>query len=107
MAEGTVMLYMLILEDDDRFADARATHMAAHLDFLERNARAVRAAGPLIDAETGKGAGGLWLVEADGIDQVTALYQADPFRPTGLRKSVRILEWRQTFAEGKRLRPNR
>jgi hypothetical protein len=27
----------------------------------------------------------------------------DPFWPTGLRRSVRILSWSQVFAEGKRL----
>jgi uncharacterized protein YciI len=29
--------------------------------------------------------------------------KADPFWPTGLRHSVRILSWSQVFADGKRL----
>ncbi|HKY93757.1 MAG TPA: hypothetical protein VJL84_00570, partial [Kiloniellales bacterium] len=28
--------------------------------------------------------------------------KADPFWPTGLRKGVRILAWKQVFGEGKR-----
>ena len=54
--------------------------------------------------EDGSPAGGIWIVEAEGIDAVKALYQADPFWPTGLRKSVRVLEWTQVFADGKSLK---
>jgi hypothetical protein len=46
--------------------------------------------------------GRLWLVEADGPDEVAALCMADPFWPTGLRKAVRVLAWMQVFADGKR-----
>ena len=81
----------------------RAQHMPEHLAFLERNARIVQAAGPLTDANDRSPAGGLWLVEADNLEEVRALYQADPFWPTGLRKSVRVLEWKQVFVGGKRM----
>jgi uncharacterized protein YciI len=75
--------------------------MPEHLAFLERNATKVKAAGPLKTAE-GQGAGGLWLVEATDATDVALLVEEDPFWPTGLRKSVRILEWAQVFADGKR-----
>jgi uncharacterized protein YciI len=42
-------------------------------------------------------------VEAKDAAEVDALVKADPFWPTGLRKSVRILAWTQVFADGKRL----
>ena len=61
-----------------------------------------RTAGPL-RAPTGDPAGGLWLVEADSCDVVDALVKEDPFWPTGLRRSVRIVSWSQVFANGKRL----
>jgi hypothetical protein len=64
--------------------------------ILEKNRHQVRAAGPLLDRQ-GHGAGGLWVVDADGPDSVMALVQADPFWPTGLRKDVRVLEWKQVF----------
>jgi len=76
--------------------------MPDHLDFLAQHASAIRAAGPLRDPANGEGAGGLWLVEADTPDNVKALYEGDPLWPSGLRKSVRVLEWRQVFAEGRR-----
>ncbi len=96
------MPYIVLFEDDPSRADIRQRHMPEHLAFLDRNAGHVRAAGPLRDAATGAPAGGLWLVDADSPAAVTALVQADPFWPTGLRRSVRILEWTQVFADGQR-----
>jgi hypothetical protein len=96
-------LFAVLFEDDPALADeASRRHMADHLAFLERNAAAVRAAGPLRDAETGVPAGGLWLVEAEDRARVEALVREDPFWPTGLRRSVRVLAWRQVFADGAR-----
>ena len=77
--------------------------MPDHLAFLERNAHSVRSAGPLVDAADESGAGGLWLVEAENLQGVQALYQSDPFWATGLRKSVRVLRWNQVFADGNRM----
>jgi uncharacterized protein YciI len=96
------MLYAVLFTDDDAHADARARLMPAHLDFLKRNSAHIRAAGPLREGD-GAPAGGLWLVEADAPEAVAALYQEDPFWPTGLRKSVRVLQWSQVFADGRRL----
>ena len=83
-------------------ADVRRRHMAAHLSFLEHNAARIKAAGPL-RALSDDPAGGLWIVEADSPDVIDALVKADPFWPTGLRHSVRILGWSQVFADGRRL----
>jgi uncharacterized protein YciI len=97
------MLYAVLLSDNPGKGDIRPRLMPVHLDFLEENRAAIRAAGPLIEPD-GRGAGGLWLVEAEDAAAVSALVERDPFWPTGLRQSVRILEWRQVFAEGRRTR---
>ncbi len=97
------MLYAVFFTDNAAHADARERLMPAHLRFLEQHRGHVRAAGPLQDVTDGSAAGGLWLVEAESHDAVTELVQADPFWPTGLRKTVRILQWRQVFADGRRL----
>jgi uncharacterized protein YciI len=76
--------------------------MSAHLAFLEQHRDRIRAAGPLLEDDD-KAAGGLWLVDADGVEAVRALVQGDPFWPTGLRRSVRVLRWKQVFADGRRL----
>jgi uncharacterized protein len=96
------MLYAVLFTDDDIHADARRRLMPAHLDFLERHRDQIRAAGPLRCTD-GTPAGGLWLVEADTAEAVVALYQEDPFWPTGLRKSVRVLQSSRVFADGRRL----
>ena len=94
------MIYAVLFEDNDNRAAMRTRNMPDHLAFLERNADTVQAAGPLKDTAHGTPAGGLWLVLADSREDVQALIEADPFWPTGLRKSVRILEWTRVFADG-------
>lgn len=102
------MLYAVLFEDDAARADARMRLMQDHLTFLDRNADTIRAAGPLRDPTTDDAAtGGLWLVEAPDAARVMVLVESDPFWPTGLRKSVRVLRWAQVFAAGKRVVPTK
>ena len=96
------MLYAVLFTDDDAHADARRRLMPAHLAFLEKRRDRIRAAGPLREPD-GTPAGGLWLVEANAPEAVVKLNQEDPFWPTGLRKAVRVLQWSQVFADGRRL----
>ena len=96
------MLYIVLFEDNPGKEELRQTHMAAHLAFLEASGNCA-GAGPLF-ATDGTGRGGLWLIRADSAADVQAMVHADPFHDTGLRKSITILEWRQVFREGKRLR---
>ncbi len=95
------MRFAVLFRDNPEKADARQRNMVRHLDFLEGNADAILAAGPL-SAEDGTGAGGLWLVEAPDPETVRDLVQADPFWPTGLRRSVEILIWSRVFEDGAR-----
>jgi hypothetical protein len=97
------MLYVVLFTDNAEHAEARRRLMPDHLAFLERHRHSIHAAGPLEEASNREPAGGLWLVEADSADAATKLVHEDPFWPTGLRRSVRILEWTQVFADGRRL----
>ncbi len=97
------MIYVLFFEDNDNHADMRTKYMAEHLTFLSQNASNILAAGPLKDTDKGSSAGGLWLVDADTLAEAKALIEQDPFWPTGLRKSVRVLEWTRVFAAGETL----
>ncbi len=97
------MLFAVLFEDNPYLVyDVRRKHMPTHLAFLDGHAATISAAGPLLSLE-GNPEGGLWLVDADSTEQVQALVQEDPFWPTGLRRSVRILAWRQVFADGQKL----
>lgn len=97
------MLFAVLFEDNPGTgADIRARHMPDHLCFLERHSAAVQAAGPLMNS-AGAATGGLWLVDAVDEAGVRSLVEEDPLWPTGLRKSVQILCWKQVFANGIRL----
>ena len=97
------MHFAILFEDNDALAHKRAELMPEHLAFLERNKAVVHAAGPLNDNEFNRPAGGLWLVELEDQAAVQALIEEDPFWPTGMRKSVRILQWNRVFADGQKL----
>ena len=97
------MQYAVFFEDNEEHSDKRSEFMADHLRFLETHAEKISAAGPLKDAESGAASGGLWLVRARNSAEVTELVKTDPFWPTGLRKSVRVLEWNQVYKDGRRL----
>jgi uncharacterized protein len=97
-----VTMHYVILFTDNPAADPaiRTRLMGAHLDFLEANGDRILSAGPL--SENGAPAGGMWVVDLAGPEEAKALVEADPFWPTGLRASWRVLAWRQVFADGKR-----
>ena len=97
------MLYAVLFEDDESKSEMRPKYLPQHLEFLARHANRIVAAGPLLSSDDDSGAGGLWLVEANDTETVQALVHEDPFWPTGLRKSVRVLRWRQVFADGRSL----
>ncbi|UUX48071.1 YciI family protein [Nisaea acidiphila] len=96
------MKFAILFEDNPSAdPDIRTKHMPAHLAFLETHRDRIEAAGPL--PRFGAGSGGLWIVEAPDAAAAEALVHADPFWPTGLRKSVQVLAWKQVFAGGRRL----
>jgi uncharacterized protein len=101
-AEVSMKFVVLFEDHPDAGADVRRNHMSEHLAFLERNSHTVNAAGPL-KTPSGQSAGGIWIVDASDAGEVDQLVKEDPFWPTGLRKSIRILTWHQVYADGKRL----
>jgi uncharacterized protein len=102
-APEAIMKFVIIFEDNPKAGtDLRRKHMLEHLAFLERNSARVTAAGPL-RTDDGQDAGGLWVVEATDAAEVDRLVKEDPFWPTGLRKSFRVLAWAQVYADGQRL----
>lgn len=97
------MKFIVLFKDNPGAGDEiRSRHMHAHLAFLERRSTMVEAAGPLKEAD-GAAAGGVWIVEANNAGEVRSLVEEDPFWPTGLRQSVKILTWSQVYANGNRL----
>ena len=94
------MTFIILFEDaPDADPAIRKTHMPDHLAFLQAHRDVISAAGPLFSPQ-GDGRGGMWVITTPDASAAQALVEADPFWPTGLRKSVTILEWRQVFADG-------
>ena len=52
---------------------------------------------------SGEPAGGLWVVEADSVEQAQALVERDPFSPTALCKSIPTLERTRVYANGRKM----
>lgn len=90
------MIFAILFEDEPAHTHKRAAVMRDHLAFLTRHADTVHAAGPML-TEGGEGAGGLWVVEAESFEAAAALTREDPFHPTGLRRTITVLEWKQVF----------
>lgn len=87
------MTYIILFEDDlNADPEIRSSFMGAHRAFLDANSDKIVAAGPLGDP-----AGGLWILDVDDPSEAEALVHADPFWPTGLRKSYTVRAWRKVF----------
>ncbi len=97
------MKYAVLFEDNDEFAHMRPKFMADHLQFLADNSDRIEIAGPMKEAQSQQPAGGLWVVDAESPQQVQELVETDPFWSTGLRKSIRILEWTHVYAYGNKM----
>ena len=94
------MLFVVLFEDNPNAdPDIRKRLMPDYLAFLQSHAEHVKAAGPLTD-QNGSPAGGMWQVEAADADDVEPPTKDDPFWPTGLRESYRVLSWTQVFSAG-------
>jgi len=92
------MIFLILFEDAPGHDHVRGEKMADHLAFLSDHADQISAAGPLFEGDAG--AGGAWLVDAKDAAAAHTLVERDPFWPTGLRKSVKVLRWHQVFADG-------
>jgi uncharacterized protein YciI len=57
----------------------------------------------LLDPASGAAQGGMWLVEADSETEVRKIVENDPFFKAGLRRSIRISQWKLVFAGGRKV----
>lgn len=95
----TKTFVVLFEENSDAKGDIRENHFQAHLKFLEENADAIRDAGRLFHNDVDR-CGGMWVVTAQTESDVVQLVHNDPFWPTGLRLSFKVLEWRKVVEKG-------
>lgn len=93
------MLFIVLFSDKPASSEIRATHLQAHIDWLEKYKELIPVGGSLRQelGETPKG--GLWIVNADSKEQIDTLIKTDPFFIAGLRQSYEILHWSKANAE--------
>lgn len=97
------MKFVVVFEDDPKVDPSiRNAHLPDHLAFLSEEAGTIEAAGPLM-GQSGRGCGGLWVLEAETEQDVLRLIHKDPLWETGLRKDVHIYRWKRVFADGRTL----
>ena len=92
------MLFIVMLTDRPGTAALRQQWLAAHLEWL-RSQTAILQAGSLREEADANPVGGCWIVNAVDRAAVDSLLHSDPFWTSGLRDTVRILQWSVAFPE--------
>ncbi|MEO6875013.1 MAG: YciI family protein [Opitutaceae bacterium] len=93
------MLYLIQFRDNPDMRHLRPQLMEAHLGFLRAQGDKLRTAGSLRHESDDRALGGMWIVDVNNFEEVTALYQADPFWTAGLRASVEICRYAKAFPD--------
>lgn len=88
-------LYMIYRSDrtDGQAESIRARVRPVHREYMDRFKDRVRLGGPVLDVE-GKACGGLMVIEAESLDDVRRMVDADPFEQAGLSARIEILPFR-------------
>ena len=99
------MLYLAMIEDDPARVADKPQHQAAHVAYLDGNSRSgtLAAAGPMLDPDSGAQIGAMWSIEAPSAGEARKVVESDPFYKAGIRKSVRLMQWKQVFKDGKKI----
>ena len=84
--------WVVIFDDNLEMLDVRRKFGAQHLDYLRANSARILIGGGLRNAPGEPFVGGLWVVEADGRDEVVKLVENDPYYHPEFR-SFKILTW--------------
>ena len=88
----TTPLHALIYLDYPEAFERRAALRPAHLAYLAEHAEALKAAGPLLDAQ-GRPSGSLLIFETDHPGAIEALAKSDPYVVDKVVETVRVLQW--------------
>ncbi len=90
------MLYVLVCEDRTGAESLRQSTRDQHLAWMGTQS-GVRLAGPLLSDDGEHMLGSLFMVEAQGREDVEAFNAADPYTRAGLWQTVTIYPFRQVI----------
>jgi hypothetical protein len=97
------VLFAVLFRDKPGHGALRATHLAAHIEWVARHPDVILVAGSLRGEPEDVPRGGLWVVEAASKAEVHTLIESDPFSTCGLRESFEVLHWNKAIPERKAL----
>ena len=97
------MLHVVRFNDRPDTQDARNAYMDAHLEWVEKNRSFVLLAGSLREAPGIPPIGGLWIVDAEGKNDVMEKIKTDPFWINGIRQGVDVFFWGMASEDMKEL----
>ncbi len=89
-------LYVISWMDKPDSLEVRMGAREAHLAYIKAQGDKVKLGGPFLD-DDGRMAGSLIIVEADTLDAVRALHDADPYKLAGLFETSEIRPYRITI----------
>ena len=89
------MLFVALFHDDRTRLQVKADHMAAHLNYLDREKDRILAAGSLREELDESSSGSLWIIQASTKQEAEDVCHGDPFWAHGIRKWVTVLHWSQ------------
>jgi len=90
------MLYVMICRDNTEDGlQRRMESRADHLAYLGTLGDKVRIGGAMLSDDGDQPRGSLLIIEADSIDEVRAIAEADPYNKAGVFSEVEIHPWRQ------------
>jgi uncharacterized protein YciI len=84
--------WVVIFDDTPEMLGVRRKFGTQHLDYLRANLTKILIGGGLRTAPGEPFVGGLWVVEADGLDEVVKLVENDPYYHPQFR-TFKVLTW--------------
>ena len=93
-------MYALLCFDRPDSAPMRDMHRAAHLEFLQKNAKKIVFGGPLKNVPDGASTGALMVVDCASRKEAEDFIAADPFHKAGVYESVAVRAFKKVFPQG-------
>lgn len=90
------MLFAMIAKDRANVLDKRLATRPVHMQHLDSLGQQLKLGGALLDAN-GNPEGSLVVIEAETLEDATAIFNADPFVSEGIFESVEIKPWRLAY----------
>ena len=93
-------MYALLCFDRPDSATLRDRHRAAHLEFLQKNAKQIVFGGPLKNTPEGASTGALIVLDCATRQDAEAFIAGDPFYKGGVYESVAVRAFKKVFPQG-------